>query len=83
MNDPRISLGMYPAKASASIFNIIEARLASVLDEAGIGPAQQPDAQVVRHMCGITLAIAPVNRWRYLATPVIGDPAVPAGITIR
>lgn len=79
MNDPRISLGMYPAKASASIFNIIEARLASVLDEAGIGPAQQPDAQVVRHMCGITLAIAPVNRWRYLATPVIGDPAVPRG----
>lgn len=75
MNDPRISLGMYPAPASLPIFTAIERQLASVLDEAGIGP----DRQAVRHMCGITLATAPAGDWRYLATPVIGDPAVPRG----
>lgn len=75
MNDPRISLGMYPAPASSAIFAAIERQLAAVLDEAGIAP----DRLVVRHMCGITLATAPADAWRYLATPVIGDPAVPRG----
>jgi len=75
MNDPRISLGMYPAPASATIFTAIERRLATILDRAGIGRGRQ----VVRHMCGITLAVAPAGAWRYLATPVIGDPAVPPG----
>ncbi|MGC6453742.1 MAG: phosphate/phosphite/phosphonate ABC transporter substrate-binding protein [Candidatus Puniceispirillaceae bacterium] len=75
MNDPRISLGMYPAPASAHIFAAIEQRLAAILDRAGVGQ----EAQAVRHMCGITLATAPAGRWRYLATPVIGDPAVPRG----
>lgn len=75
MNDPRISLGMYPAEVSAGIFSAIEHHLAAVLDEAGLHHGEQ----MVRHMCGITLAIAPAGRWRYLATPVLGDPAVPQG----
>ena len=75
MTDPRISLGMYPAPASSAIFTAIERQLAAILDEAGIAP----DRPAVRHMCGITLATAPADAWRYLTTPVIRDPAVPAG----
>ena len=79
MTDPRISLGMYPAPASADIFAAIEGQLAAVLDKAGIRSDKSPDRPAVRHMCGINLAIAPAGRWRYLATPVIGDPVVPGG----
>ena len=85
MTDPRISLGMYPAPASRTIFTAIEQTLAAILDEAGLDAAGldkagiAPDRLVVRHMCGITLATAQAGAWRYLATPVIGDPAVPRG----
>lgn len=80
MTDPRISLGMYPAPASRAIFTAIEQTLAAILDEAGLDEAGiAPDRLAVRHMCGITLATAPADAWHYLATPVIGDPAVPRG----
>ena len=75
MNDPRISLGMYQAEASTAIFTAIEGQLASVLYKNDFAQART----VVRHVCGITLATAPAGTWRYLATPVIGDPAVARG----
>jgi len=75
---------MYPAPASHHVFTAMSACLASVLDGAGIDSTtfdadNHAAGFAVGHICGITLATAPAGTYHYLATPVIGDPAVPAG----
>lgn len=75
-----IKLDMYLEPPSKAVFAVLDARLRTVLTEAGIDPQGRFEAGFAAgQICGITFANAPAGQLRYLATMVADAPSVPAG----
>ena len=80
MTGGAIKLDMYLAPPSEVAFAVLGERMKAALEQNGVDLDGTFDAGfAVGHVCGITFAMAPEGRYRYLATLVADSPELPTG----